>query len=110
MKIYHYRYNEYKRQVTCTEIEVTETAKQYRATSKHAWHGVFRKQDAGKLMTFTYGDSAEIYFTDRNDDKAMQIILDHIQQSIQILQDNIKEKEENAKKIKSDGVAFDIVD
>ena len=109
MVIYNYQYKDYTASIKCTEIEVTETPKQYRA-KRSRYTTVYPKKDAGKLIKSSFSDSAHIFMTERNDEEVKRLVIEQLQRKIKVLEDTIKDKKENIKKLENSNIEFDIVE
>ena len=48
--------------------------------------------------------------TERNDEEVKRLVIEQLQRRIKVLEDTIKDKEENIKKLENSNIEFDIVE
>ena len=96
MILYQYKFNTYKGGVKCQEIEVYETAKQYRAVDKTSFMTPLNKNCIGTII---HAYHPTVYLLERDDEKAKQIIIKSIENDIQRKEDDIKDKKDRIQKL-----------
>lgn len=102
MTLYQYRYREYsEEQIICTPIEVKESPKTYGIIGNGRFANYSTRLDKDKIGTIIDKYDYATVLTEKDDDKARNILLDCVTKQMEALNDKLKEKQKCFEKIQN---------